>query len=764
MSFDALKKIVGQSAVVVVDLYLDENDPAIDSWLELTSYNTPKTTDLAGAYNPATPKKLYRFSNQQLGPAAGVHFPILRSHNSTPPVIKDGIGLFSGLTFTIADIITNDVYELPPNFSDRRVTGSFLAKLYARNYLHNRKVIYRQGFDPLNFDLNNFQSQTFIIDKVQGPSFNGIGTFSCLDPLVWTDESKAKAPRKSNGELTAAITAGDLSLNLTGTINPSEYGTTGYIFIDSEVLGYTVTADTPPTVAMTVTRAEWGTEAAEHDIQALAQDCFFANDKNVTDIILDLFNLTSITPDLINLAQFTDAKNTTLNLHNYTGIVTKPTGVGKLITNLLTLAQSQIFFDTVEGNISFIHIDEFASPSFIIDALLNIKPGTLVTKFSEGEQITRQVINWSRLDASNTDDDNFSKGYHFIDGLKEAPAVYGEANEGKEINTIWLDSSPAAVSLATGIAQKIVNKKSNMPVKVTFDVDVEYISSIGDGFWLADFIQIVNAPLLTGPNLEPAALNMQVTSIKPKTGNLWGITGLILNQTQQADIDYIIDLDQENLTLTDIAPAIPGKVTIVFIVSGVTIGSTSTANAALITGLYPDGLLIRNRGRIYGMGGGGGDGVGFSAPIPGSPGGVALEVQAITTIDNGNGGLIYGGGGGGSGSVIYSNSQIQIDGSGGGGGASYAPSAGGLEFNDFGNIPGQPGEDGNIDGPGQGGAPYIGGPNVGGNGGDWGLQGGSFDSAPGGAPGMSIIETGAGDYTITNGNNEFQLKPIPPLI
>ena len=88
--------------------------------------------------------------------------------------------------------------------------------------------------------------------------------------------------------------------------------------------------------------------------------------KNVTDIILDAFGFTSITDDLIDLAEFTDAKATVLKNDNYTGILTKPTGVGEVINDLLFLAQAQIYFNTVENRVNLLYTSEFAATSISI--------------------------------------------------------------------------------------------------------------------------------------------------------------------------------------------------------------------------------------------------------------------------------------------------------------------------------------------------------------------------------------------------------------
>lgn len=97
---------------------------------------------------------------------------------------------------------------------------------------------------------------------------------------------------------------------------------------------------------------------------------------------------------------------------------------------------------------------------------------------------------------------------------------------------------------------------------------------------------------------------------------------------------------------------------IVVVESGVAIGSTNTANAAMDFSGFPAGSIIRliNKGHILGMGGAGGAGgaktntgcANSAQGTNGEAGGPALEVDQDITIEN-ELGQIWGGGGGGGG-------------------------------------------------------------------------------------------------------------------
>lgn len=127
---------------------------------------------------------------------------------------------------------------------------------------------------------------------------------------------------------------------------------------------------------------------------------------------------------------------------------------------------------------------------------------------------------------------------------------------------------------------------------------------------------------------------------------------------------------------------IPVKLTIN---SGVVVGSTSTAAAALIVGGFPAGtpITIVNDGYVVGRGGNGGHGGCFpdncgagGAGTAGTSGGPAFDAQQAVTITN-NGIIGGGGGGAGGGSATGTFSGGGSLGCGAGGGAGAVGGSGG---------------------------------------------------------------------------------------
>ena len=122
-------------------------------------------------------------------------------------------------------------------------------------------------------------------------------------------------------------------------------------------------------------------------------------------------------------------------------------------------------------------------------------------------------------------------------------------------------------------------------------------------------------------------------------------------QTSRRRLLIAASVNNVNLYTLFNSPRRPGRY-IATILPGVTVGSTTTASAALSTGAFPAQcrLEIENYGTVLGKEGAGGIG-GYgvnNAGAPGEAGGDAIAVNCNLTILN-HGNIRAGGGGGGGG-------------------------------------------------------------------------------------------------------------------
>lgn len=142
-------------------------------------------------------------------------------------------------------------------------------------------------------------------------------------------------------------------------------------------------------------------------------------------------------------------------------------------------------------------------------------------------------------------------------------------------------------------------------------------------------------------------------------------------------LSVVISASQNNVNLFTLAGSPTSSGTYTFTInSGVIIGSTSTATAALVSGTFPTGSVVNliNNGAVYGKEGAGGTAASF-INTNATAGGPAMSISNNITITNGSGSIFGGGGGGGYG-MADSSGRGSYGGAGQGSGNSGGPTAG----------------------------------------------------------------------------------------
>lgn len=760
MSFDTLKTQSLRNAFTIVEIYLDINDPALDSEFatQSDSYGTPKTTDDARAYT-GVDFRVYRYSDQNIFGLS--HFPGLEKATSNPPKIDPGksIGFRANGKIELIDFESDDSFELPSPYNDRRVTGSHFKKLFSRNHLINRRLKIIRGYNPDSFDLNNCQVENYVIDDFTYPDRNGKVTIDFVDELILAESKKAKAPLVSKGELSSGITAGASSLTYT-SIDPDEYGAvsaTGYIAIEKEIIEYTVDTVTASGGALTLdTRAALGTSAKAHSAGETIQKVIYYDNENIIDIFTDLItNYTNIPASYIPTADWNALKADELSSYTLTRALFKPEDVKKLLNDLIRIAGLSMYVDVINQEIVIVPTPDFASPVITFDETQHIEqvPELRVRRMPK-EQITRQTVYWDKFDPTEgNEDSNYRKIFQVIDGIVETDADEGVVSEAKPLKSEWTKNTTDDNQLMTNFCRRQVNRFSRTPIQATFEVDESYIGTVSGGrFWLGSIFELASQET-PDAGLNPQTLTYQCIEIKPgRSVNKWSVTGLSYIASVPVEADLYIDEDKTDYLLTDELTTTEAREYTVVIASGVKVCASSTANAAFRQGTFFAGATLKlvNLGQILGYGGDGGDG-GNAGPSGGScvsgagtnglPGGDALDLTTDATIDNGFG-LIYGGGGGGAGE----DGECPLAAGGRGGGGGQGCINGGTGGNGgSGDTNGIDGQDGSISSPGAL------------NGGAWGEDGGDGATATGGAGGKAI-ELNGNSATITNGNNSEQIK------
>lgn len=685
-----------------------------------------------------------------------------------PAIVDPGqtIGKRAGGSVSLKDSKDTDVYVPYP---DRRsLQGTLFNKWIARNpNFSGRPIEIMTGLDPLSYDEDNFIIRQYIIDKY---SLNdGIMNFTFKDPLILTEDKKAKAPRASLGVLSVAVT--NISTTITYTGAPAfDYGASGAVFvrIGSEEIECTVLADFVLTI---VTRGFGGTVEADHSVNATVQSVLVYDEVNVVEVIIDqMENYTEINDVFLDdyTSIIAETSSITVSAH-----ITKPEPVINHINDLIKNGDLNMFYSETEHLIKIQAVSDETAGVININEDDHIERGSIKVDTNIKNQFTRYTVAWALNDSTKTkDDEYFDIIFQSVNLTQELPEKKGEINENNTFFNKWLTDSNDDVIIGTSIAQKLIDRSDKTPEIFTFNLDMESVFNTQNS--RLDLGTIFNLSTSRRVNSDGSnkAANYQVLSMKDLTNNKYMITArLFQDPIAGINVDFTISDDKSKYDLsTEFSPAAGNYV--ILIDTGVEITSDSVATSAFTTGTQAAGVTFDFiiRGSILSQGGNGGDAGTVIALDPqdvpgitselgdiGRDGGIAFEATVDCNINVGSG-AIWAGGGGGAGGKSEAQTFVlpelikRINGNGGCGAQGFAIAFGGIRgsvlVENHGTTFGLTGVSGSQ------GSEGIQGSN---SGGKWGEDGTNESGILGGKSGFAIVSNG-NTVNITNGDNAINIK------
>jgi hypothetical protein len=626
-------------------------------------FNTFATCKDTANFNRAT--RTYRFCSTSGGkvPVGLDAIPCLVGINITPAVIDagKGLGLRASCEITLRDFPHSDI-RIDPYVDGRTYIpinqGSFFGKLKARNPYYNGRIMrVYNGYlnDDGSFDVDNFERRTFVIEQWNGIDPNGITQITGKDILKLASDERAVCPSPSVGKITLDMTTGTTSINLTPTGVGSDYDASGYVRIGQEVMSYTRSGDT-----LTIVRGQKGTIAATHRQGDTVQLCKQYAGETSQDIVYDLLvNFANVDTVFINKPDW-DAEQVAYLPRLYNTLITTPTGISKLLSELSEQVGFFLFWDEVDELIKFQTIRP-NSPSETVHQLsseYHLIADSLKTVDIVSDRVNEVWVYYGIIDhAKNlTDDANYSNLY-IASNVGDQSAVRNNDIRIKKIVTRWITDGAAA----TELGQRYLERFALSPIQADFMLDAKD-SSIK----LCDFVELTSKQN-QGFDGSPVAILMQVVKrLERQTGTTWAFTArqfafsTDLNPVRPITIDGAEPLDLFDLDLKaahdrHFAPAVTGTIIEITIKSGVLVSASSTANYALTNpSTWPSGVIIRliieSGAVVCGLGGSGGNGGNGAYSINatngqnGGNGGNALLAQYPISINNQS--VIAGGGGG----------------------------------------------------------------------------------------------------------------------
>lgn len=710
-----------------------------------------QTCSTPDSYDPSAKRSL-KFSTGQM--AGGVfRFSGLRhgSCRRTSGELDPGetVGSRARLSVKISDQ-RHDDYGVVPYQNLRSKEGTMFGKLIARNpYFQGREIIYREGLrDAGSFAAPDFIERRYIIDSVQlsGDEF----TISALDPLILTEDKKAKMPVASPARLSAAITGTPSTFNYIDA--PDFYfgpnGSIRWVRIDEEVIRVQVTGANQ----LTVLDRRYRSSMKDHDEGASIQDCIRLSGTNGVDaIVFAINNYTKVESKYIG-----DYSGTAALLPSFVfdeALITKPIAVIDFINMIIRLGDLEMYFDEEIQKIAINYTPESAIEPIIIDGREHLERDSIRVDQNIKEQYTRHSHLWAPVDVTKESEENYAIRYLQINHALESDSAMGEVNEKKAFSDPLLTTSPGDSLIGTAYVNRLLSQTVTPPKIVTAKLKSDFVGATQGGNLGVG--SIVSLATQESQDVDGIRLS-ELYRVVRLNGNAYSDYDVKFKRyvaTLPPVIDYTISTSQENFDLSSVFAPSAGEY-VVYIAPEVVIGSTHFMNPAFTTGSQAAGVSIKliNRGQILGMGGFGGDaGLPPDAVVEApTNGGDAINATVPLTIDTASG-LIWAGGGGGRGQrYIFPQGPngIPIPRSGGGGGQGYARAPGGRGTNGVSYI--TVADAGNQSSPGL--TQFNGG-----DGGYWGEDGQGTDGAAGGRGGISI-KTNGNSVTIISGNNEFNIR------
>lgn len=598
-------------------------------------------------------------------------------------------------------------------------TGSFFGKLRAhRSSLQGLPLRVIRG--EAGQDIDDMVTEHFVIESLARSSGDRV-TIVAKDILKLADGDRAQAPAVSNGRLATGIDDDDTNVDLAPAgIGDAEYPASGKGNIGgSEIVSFTRSGDT-----LTLTRAQSGTQAQDHDADETFQLVLEYDGESPADLVYDLLtNYTDIDSSWLPLSEWQEDIDEYIG-RLYSAEIAEPTPVKDLLNELIEQTGLVMWWDSVNQKVRLKSLRPVTGGR-LVDA-----SEMMADSFSFKEQPNKRVSEvWTYFALRNPleqldDTQNYRSVLVTPDpdpGDYEQPAI-------KKVYSRWIaiNNRPAASRLNS----LLLSRYKDPPRKFTLDLfRTNEELTLGQGIQLGHWsLQDTSGDEITSP--------AQVVSFE-RAEDKYRVDAeeMLFTEVEDPEVPagvrlIVIDFDTYNVNLRTLhdsfyTTAEEYDEILCIIESGVTVGSTSIANPAFDVGDWAEGvdITVRINGRIQGKGGKGGRGGAAypefpAANVPAEPGhigGPAFYARYAITVDNQ--GEIYGGSGGGAGGVAVGET-----GAGGGGGAGAEPGMGG----DVGGASGTRNAGGSAGGSGAG------------SGGNPGLDGGSGDGGPGGDAGAAI--------------------------
>lgn len=410
-------------------------------------------------------------------------FPALISVSTTPTRINlassssdaQGLGNRAVCSITIADFAHTD-RRVDPYVDTRgydpltQANGSFWSRWLVRNrYRQNVVIKVYEGYEGQA--LNAMLVRQYFLQEVQPDWSAGRVTIQGKDILTKLEERKAQAPALSPGALAANIDAAVLSFDVMGAV-VGDYPAPGTVRIGSEVMTYSAVVAITNGVTLTITtRGTDNTVAATHSAGDGVQRCLRYTSATLTAILTDLLqNFGGIPAAYLDTAQWATELPVYLNLYNLTALITDPTAVTELVSEIQEQALFYIWWDEREAKVRVKAIRGVDEQPPVLTQERHILQGSLTITEKPRERASQVWIYYNKSDYTKSLSDVRSYSGQFVIANLEAETdeLYGEASI-RKVLARWIPSD----ALAANTAGKIITRYVDVPSECVFRLDAK---------------------------------------------------------------------------------------------------------------------------------------------------------------------------------------------------------------------------------------------------------------------------------------------------
>lgn len=478
MSYDTEKVKLGRKPVTMCGLVMDRCSlvagvgacTATETG-DNKCFNTRASCNDTANYTKTTKEYIFSQPSSDLPKGENI-FPVIDGNimkAGTSTTAGSGLGKRAVVTINLKDFPHSDRQGVDPYFSERTYNaveqGTFWGKFLKRNpYYEGRTLKVYYGYIGETFSWSDFEVQEYDIIDIEGPT-NSKVKITAKDVLVRTYDRKSQYPELSTGELLSDITDVATTATLTPSgIGNSEYPASGTLSIGKEAITFTRSGDT-----LTLTRAQWGTEAKAHKAGDTVQICETFNENIITALDRILTTGAGLPSAYIPTTAWEAERDLWMSNATVYGILMKPESIEKVIGEWSESFMFDIWWNATDQQVDIKALSP--EPSGVAVNTLtegaNIKQGSLKVERKSKDRYTEIRVGYNKIDYSEKNDiEQFASWQFAADATRSSTDLYN-GNSIKTILSRWF----TAQSNAVGLAGRLLARFADTPEVITFKLD-----------------------------------------------------------------------------------------------------------------------------------------------------------------------------------------------------------------------------------------------------------------------------------------------------